>query len=476
MTIHRRRTGLAALVMAAALILAACGTRLDHQAVVRAAGPGTLQDASGQPLADGTGSSDPLAEDGASGPNGEGVAGDAPGASPGVGTGHEGAGAKGVRGAENGRAAGPGDGGGSGGPPIVIGTVGTYSGPQGSAYAQAPRALQAWAAATNAKGGINGRKVQVIVYDDGGDGAKARSQVQDLVEQRKAAAMVASFSPTTLPAWRSYVEQKRFPVVGGSCSMFWHTSTSLFPQCAAQDMQAFGIVKLGAALNVGKKFGGLFCTEASDCTHLEDLYFNKGMAKKAGLEPVYRARVSITQPDFTSECIQARNAGVELFTVIADPNTLSRVAASCRRQNFTPQFISGGFLVDVNTPKQPGLSNVAIMMPTFPFEGLSTPIYKEFSSVWKKYGGGAAPGPTASYAWAAAKLFEKAARAAGDDVSTSAGIVKGLYTIKNDRLGGLTVPISFVPGKPAADAGCWFVMRAVDGRWTAPQGDRLSCK
>lgn len=472
MTIRRRSRAVLALVTTTALLLAACGTRLDHASIVRGAtAAGASADSSGQALP-GEAAVPGALDAGEGGVLPDGTAAGAAAGTPGTPGGAAGGKTDGAAGNPNGGAKGSGPGGGA----IVIGTVGTYSGPQGAAYAQAPRALQAWAAATNAQGGINGRKIQVNVYDDAGDSSKARSQVQELVEQRKAAAIVASFSPSTLPAWKKYVEDKKVPVIGGSCSLHWNSSPALFPQCASLDTLAFGMAKVGASVGAGKKFGGLFCTEASDCTYVEDLYFSKGVAKQAGLEPVYRARISLTQPDFTSECIQARNAGVQIFTVIADPNTLARVGASCRRQNFSPQFISAGFLVDAKSPQQPGLENLALTMGAFPFEGLSTPAAKEFADAWRKYGGGAAPAPTASYTWASAKLFEKAARAAGAQAGTSAGILKGLSTIRNERLGGLTVPLTFSAGKPASDAGCWFVMRAAGGKWTAPQGDRPSCR
>lgn len=477
MTRTRRGSGVAALA-AAVLILAACGTRLDHETIVQAGGGNATKDEveefasgddglTGEPSADGSVAGSPSDEGGQQGETA------AEGVPDGSADGSNG-------GATNGAAAPSGAGGRAstktGGAPIVIGTVGTYSGAAGSGFRQGPRGLQVWAAAVNAKGGINGHRVQVVVYDDGGDGAKARSQVQELFEQRKAVALVGSFSPTTVPAWQSYVEEKGFSVIGGSCTLGWNESPAIFPQCAAMPTQAFAILKVGADMDVGKKFGGLFCTEGAECTYLEDLYFNKGMAQQAGLEPTYRARISITQPDFTSECIQARNAGVNLMFVAADPNTLTRVAASCRRQSFNPRFVSAGFLVDAHTPEKPGLSNMAIMMPTFPFAGLSTPAFNEFASAWKQFGGGEAAGPMVSYAWAAAKLFEKAAQAAGDDITTTAGIRKGLYTIQKERLGGLTAPLTFAPGQPAPDAGCWFTMVAENGKWAAPLGDRLVCK
>ncbi|MGH7534286.1 MAG: ABC transporter substrate-binding protein, partial [Gemmatimonadales bacterium] len=59
--------------------------------------------------------------------------------------------------------------------PAVIASVGTISGPAGAALGGSVQALQVWSKAVNARGGINGHPVQLIVYDDGGDPARHRS-------------------------------------------------------------------------------------------------------------------------------------------------------------------------------------------------------------------------------------------------------------------------------------------------------------
>lgn len=460
---RRRSRVVAATVAAIALTLAACGTRVNHAEIVAAgsegggeqgiagAGPGEL--GAGGPAADGS-----------AGPDGQ-TAAKGSGSADGRGGTGSGAGGQGGTGSSGGR---------SGGPPIVIGSVGTYSGPAGASWAQGPRALQAWAAATNAKGGINGRNVQVIVYDDGGDTAKARSQVNELVEQRKAVAIVAAMTTgAALPSWKGYVEEKKIPVVGGDCGPNWDGSPVLFRQCTSSADTMFGIAVIGAKYGKGKKLGGLFCQESADCSFAEEQLFQKGGAKRAGLDPRYRARISITQPDFTSECIQARNAGVELLFVAGDPNTVGRVASSCRRQNFNPQFLQPDATVGASTPSKAGLGDVLVGIRTFPFTGVSGPAYQEFAAAWAKHGGGQPPGPVASMGWAAAKVFERAAKAAGGDISR-ASLIKRLYALKGERFGGLTVPLSFSPSGSSASK-CLFVMKGSGGKWTAPRGDRPQC-
>lgn len=76
---------------------------------------------------------------------------------------------------------------------------------------------------------------------------------------------------------------------------------------------------------------------------------------------------------------------------------------------------------------------------------------------------------------AAAKVFEKAFTKAGPDVSP-AGVLRVVGTIRNQRLlGGLTVPLGYSV-KTTPDFRCWFVVQAKNGRWMAPQGERLDCR
>ncbi|MGW2342626.1 ABC transporter substrate-binding protein [Streptomyces sp. NPDC001661] len=466
MTPTRTRAGLAS-VAALSLVLAACGSRVDHDTVVRSVGSG------GKVATGAAGSDTGVGADGSS-DSGTPDEGSKTDGKSGSGTGAGGGGGDGG-GSASGGGGGKAGGGKSGGGPVVIGSVGTTSGPGGVAFAQGPRALQAWAATVNANGGIDGRKVQVIVMDDGADASKGRSQMQELVEQRKVVAIVASFTTTqTMNAWRSYVEKKQVPVIGGDCSTTaWTASPMLFSECPGTNSALDGLAQVGAKYGKGKKLGALFCTDSDACTHVHERFFGSGnAAKRYGLDPVYNAKISVTQPDFTAECIQARNADVDLMLVTGDPNTVNRVASSCSRQNFNPQFLQPGATVDGTTASKPGLKNVLAVTPVFPFKGSSAAGFGQFNSAWNKYGGGKAPGPSAAQGWASAKVFEKAARGAGD--ITRAGLIKELRTFRGQRFDGLTVPLTYT-SKGSNDTKCAFGMRGSGGRWTAMSGGKAFC-
>ncbi len=82
----------------------------------------------------------------------------------------------------------------SGGGSWVIGNIGSYSGPNASAYGNAGLVLKAWPASVNANGGINGHHIDVITMDDGNSASTALSEVKQLVQQDHVLAIVGEMS------------------------------------------------------------------------------------------------------------------------------------------------------------------------------------------------------------------------------------------------------------------------------------------
>lgn len=467
-----RKRALVALAGTVCLVLAACGTRLDHQEIMSASAntgvavPGVAAEGQGS-----TAFGDSLAG---------GVTGSDSASVPGVSTGSTAGSVAGT-----GSSAGPvGSSGGSGGAtaavadgsPLVIGTIGAYSGGTVNPLAPGARMLQGWAAAVNDAGGIGGRPVKVIVMDDQGEPGKSKSMMRELVEEHKVDAVVSAMTtPETMGSWLSYAEQQGVPIIGGLCAGEWSTpSPVLFRQCPPKPNFIYGTAKIGADYGQGNGLGLLVCTETNSCSDTEEILVDDGAAKRAGLEVAYNAKISLFASDFTSECIQARNNGVDLMWVVADPGTVARVAASCSRQNYHPQFLQDSASVMGDTVSEPGLGNMLAGMPTFPFAGMSTPAYQEFASVWEQYGDGSAPSPATSLAWASAKLFEQAAASAKGDINR-ASLIEALRGMSGETLGGLTAPMTFGP-QGAAPTNCVFYMRGSGGQWTAPGNGKPICE
>lgn len=472
---NRRPAALTVFAPIVAVLLAACGGTLSDEEVLAA---GAVTTPVG-PAAGGGSGPVPGADGAVAGPAAatgtEGATVGQPGAVVGPGgaptAGPEGATAGG--GGDGAAAAAPSTPGETG--PIVVASVGNYSGPAGAAQAGIPRGVQVWAASVNAAGGLFGREVQVIVVDDGGDPARYASAVRDLVENRGVVAFVGNGASLSMPGGTAYLESAGVPVIGSDCSVHdWFRSSVYFPQCPTFSSHLESIVRAGVRVTGRTQMGFVACLESAACRG--DGGELEAGAAASGAEIVYTGQISLTQIDFTAECRNAQSAGVDLMFVGADPNTLARFARSCERQGFTPKYVQASISVNAESVTLPGLSDVVVALPVFPFQGGSGPAIDAFSSAMGLYGGGV-PGPAEAYGWASGKLFEAiATRAAATAQSLQpATLLAAAHTVEGETLGGLTVPLTFTGATPTP-ANCYFVVQGDGaGGWSAPLGSEAIC-
>jgi len=93
---------------------------------------------------------------------------------------------------------------------IRIGNIMPYTGPL-EAFATIGKAEAAYFDMINDNGGINGRKVKFISYDDNSSPAKALEQTRRLVETDKVLLIFGSFGTPSNLAARSYLNDKKIP-------------------------------------------------------------------------------------------------------------------------------------------------------------------------------------------------------------------------------------------------------------------------
>jgi branched-chain amino acid transport system substrate-binding protein len=93
---------------------------------------------------------------------------------------------------------------------IKVGNTDAYSGPA-SAYGVIAKAETAFFKMINDQGGINGRKVNFISYDDGYSPPKTVEQVRRLVEEDQVACLFNTLGTPTNSAIQRYVNQKKVP-------------------------------------------------------------------------------------------------------------------------------------------------------------------------------------------------------------------------------------------------------------------------
>lgn len=359
--------------------------------------------------------------------------------------------------------------------PLVVGMVGWYSGVGALNAAPIRDTVGAWAKAVNSRGGIAGHPVQLLVADDGGNESRSVAIVRDFVENKKAIALLG-YGGGTAVAVANYARSKRVPVIGGLViEPVWTTNPMMFPTIASLEGHFFGVAKAAQAAGV-RKVATVYCGDVQACSQNNDAFLRG--ARALGLEVVYQGRISFAQPDYTAECLQARNAGATAVVPITENNSAVRFAKSCARQNYRPMWLlPTASFATAQVPEFEGATGIFSGFPWFLTGG--SPALDEYGAALRAY----APhllkesSDFASAGWTAGKLFELAA---GDvsDTPTSAEILEGLWRVRNETLGGLMPAFSFERDKPASGDWlyCVFLGQVRNGAWAAPRGVEPLCR
>lgn len=355
--------------------------------------------------------------------------------------------------------------------PIVIGYLAWLSGLGGETMAPTRDAWQAWAKAVNARGGINGHPVQLLVGDHGGNEARALSIARDFVENKGAIALSMNANGTGLG---DYAKSKSVPIIGSILTGgTWNSNPMLFPPYGAELNTSWSAATLIKRAGM-TKVASVFCAESPDCESGAARFARA--VQEAGLKLVSQQRFSVTQPDYTAECIQMQRAGAQAVYPTGDTASMIRMARSCSRQGYKPVWVAP--TMDDTVASIPEFEGAIAVNSTFPwFLRSGNAGIEEYAAAIAKY----APSRLTtgntfmSAAWVSAKLFEKAAEDVSD-TPTSQDILNALWAMKGETLGGLLPPRTFVRNQPTPETYCVYEGRVRDGKWTAPLGAQPVCR
>jgi branched-chain amino acid transport system substrate-binding protein len=467
-------------VLGVALLLTGCGSRVDHEAIVTAArGAVTGQSGgAGAREAAGTGSSSAASGSATAGAAGSSVTATTAAAGGGVAStgGATAAAATGTAASGQGSAAAskPVTAAAATASTVYLGNVGTYSGVIGAIFTGAQQSMQMWAEYTNAHGGLNGHPVKVISEDDGGDPTTSQTDVEQLVTQDHVIAFVGDLMPLTVQASLPYLQQQHIPVIGGDGTTdYWYQSPVLFPEgteiLSAADATVRAAVAAGHA-----NLGFLYCVEDPICTGAEQYLITNGHAKADGANPVYSASFSLTQPDFTAQCLDAQQAGANVLFLGGDGGSLERLARDCSAQNYHPLYEAESIGVSQSMASDATLNGMISSQATFPWMDGFTPAQATYQAAIKQYAPSLVGSGASSGEWTSGML----AVAADQDLGatpTSAQFFQGLWTIKNDNLGGLSPPLTFNANGNASPTSCYFLVTLQNGQFVDPNHGNYQC-
>lgn len=96
---------------------------------------------------------------------------------------------------------------------IKIGAILSVTGPASFLGEPEDKTLRMYVEKINAAGGVNGKKIELVLYDDGGDANKARTFATRLIEDDKVVAMVGGSTTGTTMAMIPVFEAAEVPLI-----------------------------------------------------------------------------------------------------------------------------------------------------------------------------------------------------------------------------------------------------------------------
>jgi branched-chain amino acid transport system substrate-binding protein len=356
--------------------------------------------------------------------------------------------------------------------PAIIGDLCSCTGPEASTIAQTTAVVKAWASSINAKGGLNGHKVQIIVKDDGYNPTTSLSEAKALVEQNHIIALFDNSDEDQI--WATYMQKAKVPVLGATESEAGYKNPDFFPPGATFN---FGIGAAAIAAHKGgiKKQANFYCVEVAICQSAT--VQAKALLPKVGITQVYAAGIGFAAPNYTAQCLAAKQAGATALSVGDASGVVTKVAQDCATQGYTPIELGNDGTVAIawlGIPAMNGNIDVQPEIPWFVHNAATKPMYDAL----KKYAPSVITGPNFGevvvQSWAAGNELQLAAAHLGA-TPTAAQIINGLYALpKGTTLNGIAPPIAFTKGKPASNP-CFFEMGIKNSKFVQLGGGKPFC-
>ena len=203
---------------------------------------------------------------------------------------------------------------------IKIGNTNPYSG-NASTYGLIGKTIEATLKMVNDKGGINGRKINFVTYDDGYSPPKTVEMVRKLVEEDKVLFVFQTLGTPPNTAIHKYMNTKKVPhlFVATGASKWGHPKEFPWTMGWQPDYATEAAIYAKHILANVKdaKIGILMQNDDYGKDYLNG--FKKGLGKDNEKLIVQLATYEVTDPTVDSQMIQLKNSGANVFFNITIP-------------------------------------------------------------------------------------------------------------------------------------------------------------
>ena len=203
---------------------------------------------------------------------------------------------------------------------IKIGNTNPYSGPA-SAYGTIGKVIAAYFKMLNEQGGINGRKINFISYDDGYSPPKTVEMARKLVEQDEVLFLFQTLGTPSNTAIHKYMNMKKVPQLHVATGASKWNDPKNFPWTMGWQPNYHTEGEIYAKHILQTKPGAKIAVLYQNDDYGKDLLkgLKDGLGAKAASMIVKEASYEVSDPTVDSQIIQLQGSGADVFVNITTP-------------------------------------------------------------------------------------------------------------------------------------------------------------
>lgn len=295
--------------------------------------------------------------------------------------------------------------------------------------------------AVNARGGVNGQKIELLSVDDAFDPAKTLAQATELVDTQRVVALFLNRGTPHAQALLPLLAARRVPLVAPSTgAMVLHKPVNpwVFNVRATYQREAARAVEHLAALGVTR----IAVLQTDDSFGADAVAGANAGFDKAGLKPLWLETFPRDKPDFSALARKVAGTEAQAVVFIGSAGNVAAGTHAIRAAGSSAQIVtlsnnaSDGFIKQLG-PHARGV----VVTQVFPNErSVAHPLSKEAMDLAKAKG---LPGvsPAMMEGFAAAKVLVEGLRRAGPN-PTGPKLRDALEGLQNVDLGGMRLSYS----------------------------------
>jgi branched-chain amino acid transport system substrate-binding protein len=325
---------------------------------------------------------------------------------------------------------------------IKIGQTVPFSGPA-SAYATIGKAQAAYFNMINEQGGVNGRKINLIQYDDAYSPPKAVEQVRKLVESDEVLLTFQIIGTPSNAAVQKYLNTKKVPQLFAATGASKFTDPKNFPWTLGFNPNYFVEGRIYGQYILKEypnaKIGVLYQNDDLGKDYLNGI--KSGLGDKAATMIVAEASYEVSDPTIDSQILKLKAAGTDRFFSASTPKFAAQAIKKNAELGWKPIHILDINATSVGAVMQPaGLeASKGVISVNYGKDPLD-PTWKDdagmkryFDFMAKYFPDGDKNSGFNTYGYGTAQLMVHVLKQCGDDL-TRENVLKQATNLKNVQL------------------------------------------